>query len=323
MTTNTYQFETTKLAKEGLYNSVLYRRTILALGTRPAGWSPKLYENANKDILKVTMGDVGKAPSELQDNVFQTAGISYQNEVVKIRPIIVEVPESAHRESNVSDVQVQTVTELSYELDKLAWKALLGVAAVRPAYTFVSPSQFIGWALGVASELGGSDIEKTMIIPESIMIAIESEVSETNRESWMSALEQRMARVNTIVVSSKVATQVVFVQKPFLAEYSGVEPSYLGSGIDERKHERWTQFSMSNSDFKARRGDAAVAYPIVTARSSVRVVNLDTASKKSAEAEFKKELKSGLEEKLRAEIEAELRAEIEAKEAHSGQNPVV
>lgn len=272
MTNNLNQFDTNKLAPEGVYKSILYQRSLLGVGTTPVDWSyDKYFNSSSKNILRISMDDMQLHPASLQDNVMRTAGITYNTENVSIQPYLIEVPQSKFIQNNINEVVPQVITEMNRFLDMLCYKNLIVVSKAGTTINWTNPSDFVQWAIRIASHADSGNIRKHLIIPMEVRAALLGVVAQPDHSSWLSTLMGRLSEMNTDVITSAVADRVLLVQAPFVAEYNGIEPHLFASGVDERKHENWAQFAMSTTDFKVRQGGALMSYEVANVPKTIEV----------------------------------------------------
>lgn len=252
-TTNLVQFRQKQLQPEALYDQVLYKRSLMGLGTIPADWSfGAMYESAKKDIVNLSFDDTQVIENTLSDTVHRTFGITYKEEEVHIRPFLVKMVESNMKEGDFDKATVQAITELNRLLDISTWKQLKAKATVGTAYTWAGPAAFISWALSLMADPVLSDLRKHLIITEKVKAALLGNISNPDHRSWYAALSNRLAEVNCDVITCKAADSVLLIVEPFLAEYTGMEPHPYNSGVNEEEGYRWMNLGMSNTDYVVR-----------------------------------------------------------------------
>lgn len=251
--TNLVQFKEKQLQPEALYNQVLYKRSLMGLGTIPADWNfGSMYESAKKEIVKLSFDDTQIIENTLSDSVHRTFGITYGQEEVHIRPFLAKIMESDMKEGDFDKAIPMAITELNRLLDVFTWNQLKSKATAGTAYTWTNPAAFISWALGLMADPVLSDLRKHFVITEKIKAALLGNIANPDHRSWYAALVNRLAEVNCDVITAKAADSVLLIVEPFLAEYTGMEPHPYKSGVNDEDNYRWLTMGMSNTDYVVR-----------------------------------------------------------------------
>lgn len=286
-TTNLAQFRYRQLQPEALYNEVLYKRSLIGLGTIPPDWSfGSMYESAKKDIVNLSFDDTQVIENTLSDTVHRTFGITYHEEEVHIRPFLVKMVESNMKEGDFEKATVQAITELNRLLDISTWNQLKAKATVGTTYAWTSPAAFIGWALSLMADPVLSDLRKHLVITEKIKAALLASILNPDHRSWFTALRNRLAEVNCDVITCKAADCVLLIVEPFLAEYTGMEPHPYNSGVNEEQGYRWMNIGMSNTDYVVRNPLGLQLFDISSvARVSEERVTADGKTRKTADSQ--------------------------------------
>lgn len=252
-TTDLTQFGKLMLQPEALYGQVLYKRSLLGLGTIPTDWNGgKMYENAQKEIIKVDFNDFQIVESTLSDTNVRTFGISYDTEQINIRPYLVAVRRNLFAENSFDKALPMAITELNRVLDVHQWGKLKSLAKSGSSHAWSGPTDFIGWILGVLSDPILSDLRKHLVIPEKIRAELLGNIVNPEHRSWYAALASRLAEVNCDMITMKAADRVLLVVEPFLMEYTGMEPHVDSVGVNEEEKYGWMNLGFSASQFVVR-----------------------------------------------------------------------
>lgn len=255
------QFNQLVLQPEALFSQVLYKRSLIGLGTIPADWNAgKMYEDARKEVIEINSDDLQLVESTLSDTEVRTFGVSYRQENVQIRPYIVSVRRSILKEGSLEKILPMAITDLNKALDGYIWKILKAKAKTGSAHSWTNPGTFITWALKEMAPI--ADLRKHLIIPEKIRAELLSNITSPDHRSWYSALTNRLAEVNCDIIVSKPADQAMIIIEPYLVEYSGMEPHVLEADINKEKRYAWMNLGFSSADFAARDPLAIQAYQI-------------------------------------------------------------
>lgn len=247
------QFKEKQLQPEALYNQVLYKRSLIGLGTIPADWNfGAMYESAKKEIVKLAFDDMQIIENTLSDSVQRTFGITYGQEEVHIRPFLAKIMESDMKEGDFDKAIPMAITELNRLLDIFTWNQLKAKATKGNDHAWSSPAAFISWILGLMADPVLSDLRKHLVITEKIKAAMLGNILSPDHRSWYAAMVNRLAEVNCDVITAKAADSVLLIVEPFLAEYTGMEPHPYKSGVNDEDNYRWLTMGMSNTDYVLR-----------------------------------------------------------------------